>query len=55
MKHLGINIVLVAFAVACMVWCIIAPGAQFWIGFIPFLAAVYTLIKVNEDEELLTD
>lgn len=47
MKRRIINIILILVAVAALVWCAAAKGLQWFIGFIPLLAACYGLLGLN--------
>lgn len=47
MKRKIINTLLVLVVVAAVVWCSVSKGLQWFIGFIPMLAAVYGLVGLN--------
>ena len=47
MKRSIINSLLVIVAIAAFAWCVTAKGLQWFIGFVPLVWAVITLLKLN--------
>ena len=47
MKRKILNIILILVAIAALVWCAVSNGLQWFIGFIPLVWAVISLLKLN--------
>jgi len=47
MKRKILNIFLILVVVAALVWCAVSNGLQWFIGFIPLVWAVISLLKLN--------
>ena len=49
MKKKLVNILLIIVAVAAFTWCVVSKGLQWFLGFVPLMAAVYGLLHLNTD------
>lgn len=49
MKRKLVNILLILVAVAAFTWCVLARGLQWFLGFVPLMAAIYGLLGLNTD------